>query len=404
MAEKSEIAAKLARSLEDERVRAALRFIKESEGDTLELQKRIALTESPTFHEEGRAALVAEYFERLGLSGITRDETGNVFGALRGSGCGCVAAEAHLDTVFPFGTVKEVTEKDGILYCPGISDDARGLAALLTVAEAFVKSGVRTKKDVVFLATVREEGIGGCAGISYFLEKHPAVESCLSIDGPDSDVVVCGGPGIRTRRVTFRGRGGHSYVAYGKNGNPVHAAIAAAAKLAELELPKSPKTTLSVTSFHAGTDAGAHAMPQEASLIVTYRSESAGELRKLDRAADEAIARGAEEENARCEAHDITFEVQELVDIPAASMPEDSEAVLRMSEAIRALGMTPLLDRNCPTNASAAMGRGVAAVCVGGGGRAGANHSPGEWFDPTDACLGVQAAFLGLLTAAGLAD
>lgn len=403
MAEKAAIKEAFARVLKDEGVRGALRFIKENDGATLELQKKIALTESPTFHEEGRAELILAHFTKLGLKDITRDEMGNVSAALPGNGGGCVAVEAHMDTVFPFGTAKEVTEKDGLLYCPGISDDARGLAALMTIAEAFVKCGVRTQKDIVFLATVREEGIGGCAGISYFLERHPAVESCLSIDGPDSNVVVCGGPGIRTRRFIFKGRGGHAYVAYGRNGNPVHAAICAMSALAELKLPGKPKTTFSVTNFHAGTETGVHAMPQEAELIATYRSESAEELRKLDYAVDKALARGVEEENARCEARDITCETAELVDIPAAVMPEDAEIVLSMSEAIKALGMTPVIDRSCPTNASAAMGCGIPAICVGGGGRAGANHSINEWFDPKEAYLGVQAAFLQMAASAEIA-
>lgn len=32
-----------------------------------------------------------------------------------------VLIEGHMDTVFPFGTVKGVEEKDGFLYAPGIA-------------------------------------------------------------------------------------------------------------------------------------------------------------------------------------------------------------------------------------------------------------------------------------------
>lgn len=74
-----------------------------------------------------------------------------------------------------------------------------------------------------------------------------------------------------------------------------------------------------------------------------------------------------------------------------------------MSEAIKALGMTPVIDRSCPTNASAAMGCGIPAICVGGGGRAGANHSVNEWFDSKEAYLGVQAAFLQMAASAEIA-
>ena len=42
-----------------------------------------------------------------------------------------VLIEGHLDTVFPFGTVHGVEERDGFLYAPGIGDDTRALAMLL---------------------------------------------------------------------------------------------------------------------------------------------------------------------------------------------------------------------------------------------------------------------------------
>ena len=43
-----------------------------------------------------------------------------MIGIRRGTGKGPkVLIEGHMDTVFPFGTVKGVEEKDGFLYAPG---------------------------------------------------------------------------------------------------------------------------------------------------------------------------------------------------------------------------------------------------------------------------------------------
>ena len=44
---------------------------------------------------------------------------------------------AHIDSVFSADTDVTVTEKEGRYYGPGISDDARGLAALLSIVRAF---------------------------------------------------------------------------------------------------------------------------------------------------------------------------------------------------------------------------------------------------------------------------
>lgn len=58
--------------------------------------------------------------------GVTQciDADDNAYGFLPGSDNSAkVVLEAHLDTVFPKETPLAITEKDGVLYCPGISDD-----------------------------------------------------------------------------------------------------------------------------------------------------------------------------------------------------------------------------------------------------------------------------------------
>src|SRR4051794_3588030 len=47
-----------------------------------------------------------------------------------------LVVSAHLDTVFPEGTDVSVKERDGTTLAPGIGDDARGLAALLSLLQA----------------------------------------------------------------------------------------------------------------------------------------------------------------------------------------------------------------------------------------------------------------------------
>lgn len=319
-----------------------------------------------------------------------------------GEAGGCIVIEAHMDTVFPKGTAVEVKERDGILYCPGISDNTRGLAVLYGLLRAFQTAGVKTEKSIVFLATVREEGVGGCSGLKHFLENHDHIDACISVDGPDSNVIIHGGPGIKTIEVRFYGNGGHAYKDFGRKGNPVHAAIRAMEKIVGLPLPTEPRTTCVISRFEAGTAEGIHAIPAEAMLTLNFRSESAAQLMELEQAIMKALEAGAAAENTFTGGDDIRFEIVRLVDIPAVRVPDSSPIVRSMAVVMERLGLEPVFDGNCPTNASVAMGRGIPSICIGGGGTAGDNHSLLEWYDPRDSYKAVQGAFLELLILAGL--
>jgi len=73
-----------------------------------------------------------------GLDHVEMDSTGNVFGILQGTGKGPkLLVAAHLDTVFPEGCDVTVIHKNGRYYAPGIGDNSKGLAALLSVVRAF---------------------------------------------------------------------------------------------------------------------------------------------------------------------------------------------------------------------------------------------------------------------------
>jgi acetylornithine deacetylase/succinyl-diaminopimelate desuccinylase-like protein len=69
-----------------------------------------------------------------------------VLATWRGSGKGpTVVLAAHLDTVYPAGTDLTVHEKDGRYYAPGIADNGRSLAAMLTIARRCATPKYRPK-------------------------------------------------------------------------------------------------------------------------------------------------------------------------------------------------------------------------------------------------------------------
>ena len=124
-----------------EPVKEALRFIEEDQPNAIREQKELVVIEAPTGQEEERAKVFAEKFKALGLEDVHIDRGGNVIGIRKGTGKGPkVLIEGHLDTVFPFGTVQGVEERDGFLYAPGIGDDTRALAMLLCMIRALNKT------------------------------------------------------------------------------------------------------------------------------------------------------------------------------------------------------------------------------------------------------------------------
>ena len=211
------------------------------------LHTQIALSEipAPTGSEQARGASVAARFRALGLHDVRTDDVGNVLGARQGtSNESPILVCAHLDTVFPEGTPVGVARDGRQLAGPGIVDNSRGLAAMLALAEAIDGTRVRTRRPVIFAATVGEEGAGDLRGVKHLfarLDETPA--ACIALDGAGDDRIVHRALGARRFRVTFHGAGGHSWAAFGTP-NPVHAAGATAAKLAALPLPRSPRTTL----------------------------------------------------------------------------------------------------------------------------------------------------------------
>src|SRR2546425_9828394 len=166
----------ISRLLAHERIRAARHHIERTDGVTLARQAVLSAIPAPTGAEGRRAAHVAELFREIGLSDVSVDHAGNVQGWFgrngERSGVGAqhaappapVVLAAHLDTVFGAEVDVAVERRGQRLEGPGISDNARGLAALVAVAEAMVAARVPATRPILFAATVGEEGSGDLRG------------------------------------------------------------------------------------------------------------------------------------------------------------------------------------------------------------------------------------------------
>lgn len=396
------IAAALAALGEQAQVRQAMHFLERDAARTLEQQLALTSIEAPPFKEAARAAHFRELLLQAGLRDVRIDAEGNVIAARKGTGAGgpVLVLSAHLDSVFPEGTDVTIKQKDGRYYAPGIRDDTRGLAAVLSVARAFTEANVETVGDVWFVGTVGEEGLGNLRGVRALFRDHPGIDGFISIDGGDMGRVTLGATGSQRYRVTYRGPGGHSFAAFGVP-SAAHAMGRAIAQLADLRTPADPKTTFNVGRVRGGT--GATAIAEEAQMDVDVRSNSAQELARTTTAVLAMIEASARDENARWGSSALMVEIQDLGARPAGNQEPSIPIVCATVAAVQSLGVERIQYGHSSTDCNIPISLGIPAIAIPGGGQSGGNHSLGEWYDPTLGHLGPQNAFLTALLLAGLA-
>lgn len=363
---------------------------------------------APPFKEAARAKAYAEKFRALGLSDVAIDAEGNVTGLRAGSDPRgkLVVISAHLDTVFPEGTDVTVRRDGTKLMAPGVGDDTRGLATLLAYIRALDAAKVRTKRPILFVGTVGEEGRGDLRGVKYLLTKgtyKDRVGAFFSLDGADPAHVVNGGVGSKRYRVVFKGPGGHSYGAFGIV-NPMAAMGAAIAEIYRLQSPASPRTTYSASVTGGGTSV--NAIPSEVFVDIDMRSEDAGALAALEKRVLAIVAKAVVDENAARSTRvgQVTADPQPIGDRPAGRTPADAPIVRVTQDAVRVAGFTPTLDSSS-TDANTAMSLGIPAVTIGAGGSGGRAHALDEWTDVSkpESVKGMGVGLLALLTMAGAA-
>jgi acetylornithine deacetylase/succinyl-diaminopimelate desuccinylase-like protein len=402
----------VSRLLAHERIRAARHHIERTDEVTLARQTALSAIPAPTGAEGRRAARVAELFREIGLADVTVDHIGNVQGWFGKNGGGNggnetapVVLAAHLDTVFGAEVDVAVARRGHRLEGPGISDNARGLAALVAVAEAMVTARVPTARPILFAATVGEEGSGDLRGVKYLLNGkretgHGKPAAFIALDGAGLERVIHRALGSKRYHVTFRGPGGHSWAAFGI-ANPANAVGRAAALLADLPSPSPspsgtnsrPRTTCAVVRLGGGT--GLNSIPQEAWLDLDLRSEDPHALAQLDVTVRAALERAADDENRRRTAGTppLRFELQLVGDRPSGITPRAHPLVQAAVAVNRALGRDAEF-ASASTDANVPIALGIPAIALGAGGKAGDAHLATEWYENVEGALGVVRALL----------
>ncbi|WP_293676325.1 M20/M25/M40 family metallo-hydrolase [uncultured Phenylobacterium sp.] len=347
----------------------------------------IEITEipAPPFKETARAEAYLGKLKALSLSDVEIDAEGNAMGLRRGTGPAggpVVVLAAHLDTVFPESVSVKVRREGTRLFAPGVGDDSHSLAVLLGFVRALDAAKLKTRKDILIVGNVGEEGPGDLRGTRHLFTKgryKDRIAAFFSMDGTSAERVTYGAVGSRRYRVTFAGPGGHSYGAFGLV-NPMAAMATTVVELNKVRTPTQPKTTYMTSVVGGGTSV--NSIPDSIWLEVDMRSESKEELAKLDGVFLRIVRSAADQENAArsTRAGKITADLKLIGERPTGATSQDAGIVQLTAAAVRAAGYVPVLGASS-TDANVPISLGIPAVTIGSGGEGGRAHAVDEWID-----------------------
>lgn len=386
------------------KVKKAFNYIIDIEEKTIKNHIELTEIEAPPFKEERRAKEFAERLKLAGIENVWIDSIGNVIGFLKGSvGNKNIAIDAHIDTVFPEGTDVKVRVKNDTLFAPGIGDDTRGLAMILTLAETIKKNNIEPVNNIIFIGTVGEEGLGDLRGVRYlFKNKTPKIDSWIAIDGGSIGRVNNQALGSYRYEVIFDGPGGHSWGAFGLV-NPHHAlgsGIKNFINKADVYTSSGPKTSYNVGVINGGTSV--NSIPFKSSMLIDIRSIEPNRLDDMEEILYNSMQEALKEQNEmKRSGPDLTLTINKIGNRPSGIVEESVPLIQKTIAATQYMGVEPRLTIGS-TDSNIPISLGVPAVTIGRGGDGGGAHSLDEWWINKEGYKSIQLALLILLSESGI--
>ena len=385
----------LSKLIKNKKVKTAFDIIEHNDEQTI--KDMIQLTEvlAPPFKESEKALLFKKMIENAGADKVWIDEEGNVLALRKGKTSNkLIALDAHLDVVFPEGTNVKVMMVGDTLKAPGIGDDNRGLSMIIGVLKALNQAKIETQNDILFVGSVGEEGLGDLRGVKYIFDKsNLKIDSWISIDGGDIGRINNAALGSKRYKITLKGKGGHSWGAFGL-ANPHHAlgkVIDYFSQEAEKFTNNGPKTSFNIGRIGGGTSI--NSIPFESWMEVDMRSVSPKSLGEIETILKEATAKAVTDYNATNIKDKITLEIEKIGDRPSGVLPNDLPLIQRAMAATLLFEKEPKLTIGS-TNASIPISKNIPAICIGRGGESGGAHSLDEWYLNKNGAEAIKLALL----------
>ena len=338
---------------------------------------------APTFAEADRAVYVRLQFESFNLSDIRIDELFNVFGRLRGSGdAPALMITAHTDTVFPADTDLSTRHEGQLIYGPGLGDNCFGVAGLLGVVATLRRQNITPARDIWFVATSREEGLGNLGGMKAAYETlADRVDNVINLEGLAFGHVYHGGIAVRRLHITAATAGGHSWLHFGRP-SAVHSIIQLGQRIISLQPTRTPRTTYNIGLIEGGQ--GINVIATSAGLWLDMRSEQPAALAQF-------------EEQVRAQVHDlksseVDFQVELVGERPAGQISPQHEMVTGALAALAQVGVQGTLETGS-TDGNIPLAAGCPAVTIGIT-RGGNAHRLDEYVELEPVTAGVKQLLL----------
>ncbi len=356
--------------LEKPEVHKAMQSVDDRAAGIVEEWIRLVETPAPSGKEQARAKYIQAEMQKLGLSEIRTDDFFNVSGVRKGTGGGpTVVFSAHMDTVFPEGTDLKVKREGGILRAPGIGDDTSNLMATLEMFRALDRGGVKTRGDLIFLASVQEEV--GLVGAKHWLETSGyKPDMFVAIDVSSTDVWY-GALRIDQFKFFYTSPGAHTLESRGAP-SPAKAVAKSINALYEIPLPPVAEgfgtfklPTLNVGMLGGGTVV--NAIPREAWFTVDLRSLDSTTQDRLQSAVVSTARRIADQEG-------VGFHMEHKMGVDySKALPQNErlhhplvQTALAASNYFRKPGTPEIVAKDAGANDSnIAVSMGIPAVAVG---------------------------------------
>jgi len=321
--------------------------------DVTALAQRICEVPAPTGNEGKRAEFVASLWRERGYTPEI-DSISNVYVRRKGHSSGPVLMLlAHIDTVFPATTPIQVTRDGDVMRGPSIGDNSLSVATMISIFALLDELGIETDCDMLAVANVGEEGLGNLRGARAAVERYRNdLGAVIAIDGR-LGVIVNTAVGSQRWRITVRGPGGHSFGSFGQP-SAIHGLGRIIAAIADLDVPKTPKTTFNVGLIEGGTSV--NTIAPDASAILDLRST---DIALLDQLANRV--RAIVEQRA---GEGLQTEIEILGERPAGARSQTDPLVQLASKTLQWLGIEPTYAASS-TDANIAISLNIPAICVG---------------------------------------
>lgn len=242
---------------------------------------------SSTGHTEKKASWILQYLKNLGIQNAYIDEAGNVIYPHEVSKTEKFPLyNAHIDTVFNQLDTITPAIHGNILAAPSCGDNSASVAGLLFLIKLIRELHISLPAGILFAFNVGEEGLGNLSGMRHIMTQwKERISEVVAVDC-SFDTAVHIAVGSRRYAVTVQAEGGHSWMHFG-NDNAIAIASSIIAKLYTMTVPNKPRTTYNVGTISGGTTV--NSIAAKATFTLDLRSESMGELEKLDAAVEKIL-------------------------------------------------------------------------------------------------------------------